>query len=70
VPLTEQNVALFSMLGVELDDGIKEVLKQQNQAAVVDDKPCAVMPLKATPYRHQVAAFNFALRLFGGVDGS
>ena len=29
-------------------------------------KPIQRMPIKATPYRHQIAAFNFAMRIFGG----
>jgi hypothetical protein len=28
------------------------------------------MPIKATPYEHQVKAFNFVCRLFGLVKGS
>ena len=30
-----------------------------------DEKPIVPMPIKATPYQHQVRAYNFALRLFG-----
>lgn len=34
-----------------------------------DKAPLLPMPIKATPYSHQVAAFNFACRLFGLLEG-
>ena len=30
-----------------------------------NETPIIPMPIKATPYQHQVRAYNFALRLFG-----
>lgn len=37
----------------------------------VHDEPRLVlpMPIKAQPYRHQIAAFNFVCRLFGLLPG-
>lgn len=34
-----------------------------------DLRPILPMPIKATPYRHQIEAFNFACRLFGLLRG-
>ena len=32
---------------------------------VYDPQPVVPMPIRATPYRHQVEAFNFVCGLFG-----
>ena len=64
VPLTAENAATLAMLGVELEKNLifapetEDVLEK-------DEKPIVPMPIKATPYQHQVRAYNFALRLFG-----
>jgi hypothetical protein len=64
VPLSEANIALFKMLGAEFDES---AATPEDAGTVINDEPPAMnMPIKAKPYRHQVAAFNFALRVFGG----
>ena len=32
-------------------------------------RPVLPMPIRATPYRHQIEAFNFACELFGLLEG-
>ena len=32
-------------------------------------RPVLPMPIRATPYRHQIEAFNFACGLFGLLEG-
>lgn len=32
-------------------------------------RPILPMPIRATPYRHQIEAFNFVCALFGLVEG-
>ena len=62
VPYSQENAALLGLLGVELaDDLITQVASEQAQ----DETPIIPMPIKATPYQHQVRAYNFALRAFG-----
>ena len=34
-----------------------------------DVRPALPMPIKATPYRHQIEAFNFVCGLFGLLPG-
>ena len=64
VPLTAENAATLAMLGVELEKNL--ITAPETEAALEkDEKPIVPMPIKATPYQHQVRAYNFALRLFG-----
>jgi len=64
VPLTTENAGLLAMLGVELE---KNLISPSSETTELekDEKPLLPMPIKATPYQHQVRAYNFALRLFG-----
>ena len=59
VPYSKENVGL---LGAELDDTLSPDIKAQDAG---DEVPIIPMPIKATPYQHQVRAYNFALRTFG-----
>ena len=63
VPFSKENAALLGILGVTLGDGLIEAAGQQEQPE--HEEPLIPMPIKATPYQHQVRAYNFALRLFG-----
>ena len=64
VPLTAENAATLALLGVELEKNLISPV-QTGDALEKDEKPIVPMPIKATPYQHQVRAYNFALRLFG-----
>ena len=44
-------------------DGLMEDDDQQEQHE--PEEPLIPMPIKVTPYQHQIRAYNFALRLFG-----
>ena len=66
VPLTDGNVALLKILGVDFDESA-EMPKDAGEP-IPDEPPIVDMPIKATPYKHQVAAFNFALRILGGAE--
>ena len=63
VPLTAENAATLAMLGVELEKNLIST-PETDYALEKDEKPIVPMPIKATPYQHQVRAYNFALRLF------
>ena len=62
VPYSKENVALLGLLGAALDDSLSPLVETQ---AAGDEVPIFPMPIKATPYQHQVRAYNFALRTFG-----
>ncbi len=62
VPYTQQNAALLALMGVTLG---ADMLEAVAEAAKENETPIIPMPIKATPYQHQVRAYNFALRLFG-----
>ena len=64
VPLTAENASLLALLGVELE---KDLVFPSDSAETLEklEKPVVPMPIKATPYQHQIRAFNFCLRLFG-----
>ena len=66
VPYSVKNAKLLAILGVELEEGL---LPTEPDLISEDEKPIIPMPIKATPYQHQVRAYNFALRLFG-IGGS
>ena len=63
VPFSKENAALLGLLGVTLGDGLMDAADQQEQHE--HEEPLIPMPIKATPYQHQIRAYNFALRLFG-----
>jgi hypothetical protein len=62
VPYTKENVALLGLLGAALDDSLAPMVETKDAG---DEEPIFPMPIKATPYQHQVRAYNFALRTFG-----
>ena len=62
VPYNKENVALIGLLGADLDDSLSLDIQTN---IVGDEVPIFPMPIKATPYQHQVRAYNFALRTFG-----
>ena len=64
VPLTAGNAATLALLGVELEKNLI-FTPDTGDGLEKDEKPIVPMPIKATPYQHQVRAYNFALRLFG-----
>lgn len=63
VPFSKENVALLGLLGVALDDSLCDHTEQEPTQE--KEEPLIPMPIKATPYQHQIRAYNFALRLFG-----
>ena len=63
VPLSDGNVVLLKMIGAEFDEGAD--MPKDAGTQITDEPPIVTMPIKATPYRHQIAAFNFALRVLG-----
>ena len=65
VPLTVQNVEFLKLLGTELDDGLKAMVKPSGKSEdCAAEPPIVRMPIRAAPYRHQITAFNFAIGLF------
>ena len=65
-PCTERNASLLQMLGAQLDAELRAFVGPVCDDAAADEKPCRRMPIKAEPYKHQVRAFNFAIRILGG----
>ena len=64
VPLSPENAATLALLGVELEKDLISA-PENGDALEKDEKPIVPMPIKATPYQHQIRAYNFVLRLFG-----
>ena len=62
VPFSKENAGLLALLGVNLGEGLLEAVEQEQPEP---ESPIIPMPIKATPYQHQIRAYNFALRLFG-----
>lgn len=62
VPFSKENAGLLALLGVSLGEGLLEAVEQEQPEV---ETPIFPMPIKATPYQHQIRAYNFALRLFG-----
>ena len=64
IPLSKENAVLLNELGAELDENLKDFLNTQIKITSKDEKPVIPMPLKAKPYKHQIQAFNFAIKMF------
>ena len=62
VPYSKETTALLHLLGVTLGGELNGELQQETPE---DEAPLFPMPIKATPYQHQVRAYNHALRVFG-----
>lgn len=62
VPFSKENAGLLALLGVTLGEGLLEAVEPEQPEP---ENPILPMPIKATPYQHQIRAYNFALRLFG-----
>ena len=62
VPYSKENAALLALLGVTLGEGLLDPADQEQEPEC--EEPIIPMPIKATPYQHQIRAYNFALRLF------
>ena len=63
IPLTEKNIGLLQILGAELDDGLRAQTKTDSRP-IREADPIQRMPIRAAPYSHQIAAFNFAIRIY------
>lgn len=62
VPYTPDTAALLRLLGVALSGELRgDTLRE----VVADETPLIQMPINATPYQHQIRAYNHALRTFG-----
>lgn len=64
VPLNDKNIALLVTLGASMDDELRARIKAESKTAEKEE-PLLPMRILATPYAHQVRAYNFALRVFG-----
>jgi len=62
VPYSLDTAALLRLLGVSLSG---ELCSEMQQETAADEAPIFQMPIKATPYQHQIRAYNYALRTFG-----
>ena len=63
IPYSKENAALLGLLGVSLGEGFVD--EKELERDEVQQVPIIPMLIKATPYQHQIRAYNFALRLFG-----
>ena len=64
VPFSPENAGLLALMGVELENNLIFPTQTDEELEKLE-KPIVPMPIKATPYQHQIRAYNFALRLFG-----
>jgi len=67
-PCNEKNAALLQTLGAELCEELRAFVRLVCNDTAAEEKPCRRMPIKAEPYKHQVRAFNFAIRILGGAE--
>lgn len=68
-PCTEKNAVLLQTLGAKLDEELRAFVSSVCGDAAVEVPPIRAMPIKVTPYKHQVRAFNFALKILCGEGG-
>ena len=64
VPVNAENLETLDLLGCELSEELKRLKKRivsdASEGAVL---PLVSMPIRATPYEHQIKAFNFACKI-------
>lgn len=68
-PCNEKNAALLQLLGAELDSELRAFVSPVGEVTDADTPPLRTMPIRAEPYKHQVRAFNFALKILCGEGG-
>lgn len=68
-PCNGKNVALLQMLGAELCEELRAFVRTDCNNDITDETPVCEMPIKATPYKHQVRAFNFAMKILANGKG-
>jgi len=64
IPLTDKNIAFIQLLGAEIDDELKKVVKASSTQGK-NIRLAIQMPIRAAPYAHQIDAFNFAMKIYG-----
>ena len=62
IPLTEKNVRTLGLLGASLDEELKAMIIENQDA---NNEPEIKPKIKGNLYAHQMKAYNFALKLFG-----
>jgi hypothetical protein len=65
IPLSKQNLEQVIMLGAEPEGELIELIKSDRPHNTTV-KPIVRMPIRAEPYQHQIAAFNFAIKILMG----
>ena len=70
VPIGAESLETLDLLGCELSDELR-AMKQKLIAS--EESGCALpimpMPIKVTPYAHQIKAYNFACKIMGLTGG-
>lgn len=65
VPLTEENVAKLQIYGASMEEELEQMLKTNTEAELGSEEELFPAPIKGKLFRHQVMAYNFALKLYG-----
>ena len=64
VPMNAENLETLDLLGCELSEEVKmlkkRIVSDASEGAVL---PLVSMPIRATPFEHQIKAFNFACKI-------
>jgi SNF2 family DNA or RNA helicase len=67
---TAENAVLLLTLCANLDESVKALLPVEDKETEAEEAPVCMMPIKVTPYKHQVRAFNFVMKLLAGSKGA
>ncbi len=62
IPLTEKNIRTVGLLGATLDEELKAMIVENQDA---NTEPEIKPKIKGSLYAHQMKAYNFALKIFG-----
>jgi len=72
IPCTAVNLTTLQMIGCTFDDELAERVKEANFKTRVRDGPIVPiepMPIKASPYAHQIEGYNLACGALGIFSG-
>ena len=70
VPMRAESIETLDLLGCEFSDKLR-AMKQKftTNEKRGDGIPIMPMPIKVTPYAHQIKAYNFACKIMGLTGG-
>ena len=70
VPITAESIEILDLLGCDFSDELRAMKQKFTTSEESGDGMLIMpMPIKVTPYAHQIKAYNFACKIMGLTGG-